>query len=191
MITTMIDHAKADFWIAPAETKSFEGSSLLAGRERFQALSIDGVAEVVPVVVGYASWRNPKGGASMPVFLVGSPSARPRAALRPWNVVEGSLDDLSMPDAVAIDRSYFEQLGSVRSAATAEIGNQKARVVAITKGIRSFTTTPNSSPRSIGRAPISACRRTRPTISWCGSRRTRTSPRFAAASRPACPTPRC
>src|SRR5271163_2563154 len=41
MVTTIIDHAQADFWIVPAETKSFEESSLLAGRERLQALSVD------------------------------------------------------------------------------------------------------------------------------------------------------
>jgi len=141
MITTMIDHARADFWIAPNETRSFEGSSLLSGRERFQALSTSGVAEVVPLVVGYASWRKPNGGASLPVLVVGSPPAA--AGLRPWNVVEGSLDDLSMPDAVAIDQSYFPQLGIARIGGNAEISNQKARVVAITRGIRSFTTTPN------------------------------------------------
>ena len=140
MITTMIDHAQADLWIAPAETKSFEGSALLSGRERFHALSVNGVAEVLPVVAGYASWRKPNGGASTPVFLVGSPTGS--AALRPWNVVEGRADDLSMPDAVAIDRSYFAQLGVDRLGGTAEIGNLKARVVAITRGIRSFTTTP-------------------------------------------------
>ena len=144
MITTMIDHAQADLWIAPAETKSFEGSALLDGRERFQALPVDGVAEVIPVVVGYSSWRNPKGGAAMPIFLVGSSvgTSSGSAGLRPWNVVEGRVDDLSMPDAVAIDRSYAEQLGVAEIGGAAEIGNQKARVVAITKGIRSFTTTP-------------------------------------------------
>ena len=144
MITTMIDHATADIWIAPAETKSFEGSALLAGRERFQALSVDGVAEVIPVVAGYASWRNPKGGAATPIFLVGSSvgASSGSSGLRPWNVVEGRVDDLSMPDAVAIDRSYAEQLGVGEIGGAAEIGNQKARVVAITRGIRSFTTTP-------------------------------------------------
>jgi putative ABC transport system permease protein len=144
MITMMIDHAQADVWIAPAGTKSFEGSALLAGRERFEALSVDGVAELTSVVVGYASWRNPKGGASMPIFLVGASvgASSNSAGLRPWNVVEGRVDDLSMPDAVAIDRSYAEQLGVSEIGGAAEIGNQKARVVAITKGIRSFTTTP-------------------------------------------------
>ena len=140
MISTMIDHAPADLWIVPAETRSFEGSALLSGRERFHALSVGGVAEVSPVVVGYASWRKPDGGALLPVFLVGSPVSP--AGLRPWNVVEGRADDLTMPDAVAVDRSYFAQLGIGRLGATAEIGNQKARVVAVTQGIRSFTTTP-------------------------------------------------
>lgn len=140
MITTMIDRAQADFWIAPIETKSFEGSSLLTGRERFQALSVNGVAAVTPVVVGYASWRKPNGGASVPILLVGV--AAGSDGLQPWNVIAGNVDDLSMPDAVAIDRSYFEQLGVTGIGDKAEVSNQKARVVAVTKGIRSFTTTP-------------------------------------------------
>jgi putative ABC transport system permease protein len=141
MVTTMIDHAQADFWIVPAETRSFEESSLLSGRQRLQALSIDGVSAVVPVLVGYASWRKPNGGASTPVLIVGAPTTM--AGLQPWNLVEGTADDLSTPDGVAIDRSYFEQLGIADIRERAEINNQKARVVAVTSGIRSFTTTPH------------------------------------------------
>jgi len=74
------------------------------------------------------------------VLLVGTPPAS--GALAPWNLIEGSALDLSMPDAVAVDRSYFEQLGVAHIGATAEISNQRARVAAITKGIRSFTTMP-------------------------------------------------
>jgi putative ABC transport system permease protein len=141
MITTIIDHAQADFWIVPTETKSFEGSALVSARERFQALSVSGVTEVIPVVAGYASWHKPNGGAATPVLLVGAPPTS--AALRPWNVVQGTPDDLSLPDAVAIDRSYFEQLGIAQIGGTAEINNQRARVAAVTKGIRSFTTMPD------------------------------------------------
>jgi putative ABC transport system permease protein len=140
MVTTMIDHADADFWIVPSETRSFEESSLLSGRQRLQALSVDGVTSVTPLVVGYASWRKPNGGASTPVLVVGAPANA--AGLQPWNVVEGAVDDLSTPDGVAIDRSYFEQLGIAQIRQRAEINNQKARVVAVTSGIRSFTTTP-------------------------------------------------
>jgi putative ABC transport system permease protein len=141
MITTMIDHAQADLWIVPNETKSFEDSSLLSGRERFQALSIGGVAEVTPIVAGYASWRKPDGGASTPILLVGAPINA--SGLHPWNLVEGSLEDLSKPDGVAVDSSYFAQLGIRGIGANAEVSNQKARVVAVTKGIRSFTTMPD------------------------------------------------
>jgi len=141
MITTMIDHAQADLWIVPNETKSFEESSFLTGSERLQALSINGVTAAVPVIVGYASWRKPNGGASTPVLVVGTPETS--IGLQPWNVIEGSLRDLSMPEGVAIDRSYFEQLGIAQIGEHAEINNHKARVVAVTKGIRSFTTTPH------------------------------------------------
>jgi len=141
MITTMIDHAQADFWIVPAETRSFEDASLLSGRERLHALSIDGVTEAIPVIVGYASWRKPNGGASKSVILVGTPLTS--NGMYPWDVVEGSRGDLSMPGSVAIDRSYSTQLGIPQVGGKAEINNQKARVVAMTKGIRSFTTTPH------------------------------------------------
>jgi putative ABC transport system permease protein len=141
MVTTMIDHAQADFWIVPGETKSFEASSLLAGHERLQALSVNGVTAAVPVVVGYASWRKPNGGGSTPVLVVGTPENA--AGLQPWNVIEGSARDLSMPEAVAIDQSYFDELGIGQIGQRAEINNQRARVIAVTKGIRSFTTMPS------------------------------------------------
>src|SRR5262249_33764094 len=62
--------------------------------------------------------------------------------LHPWNLVAGSVDALSIPGAVAIDRSYFERLGSKGLGDNAEIRDQKVEVTAVTSGIRSFTTTP-------------------------------------------------
>jgi putative ABC transport system permease protein len=139
-VTIMIDHASADLWIAPAETKSFEATALLDGRERFRALAVPGVAEVTPVLIGFTYWRKPDGKSSTPVFLIGSQLGD--GGLQPWNLIEGSISDLAKPQAVAIDRSYFDRLGVSELGDSAEIGDQKARVVAVTKGIRSFTTTP-------------------------------------------------
>ena len=62
--------------------------------------------------------------------------------MHPWNFVEGDLDALSTPDAVAIDQTYFGRLGVKSIGDSTEIRDQKAQVVAITSGIRSFTTTP-------------------------------------------------
>ncbi len=139
MVTTMIDHTSADLWIMPLGTKSFEDPSLLDGRQRFRAMAVNGVAEAAPLVIGFAQWRLP-GGGTTPVFIVGSELRG--LGLRPWDLVAGRIDDLSIPGAVAIDQSYFARLGSSGMGASAEIRDQKVEVAAVTKGIRSFTTTP-------------------------------------------------
>jgi len=139
MVTTMIDHAAGDLWIMPAGTKCFEDPSLLDERTRFQVLSVDGVADASPIVIGFADWRLPNGGTT-PVFIVGSELRT--ASLHPWNLVDGSIDALAVPNAVAVDQSYFERLGVTGLGATAEIRGQRVEVAAVTKGIRSFTTTP-------------------------------------------------
>ncbi len=139
MVTTMIDHATADLWVMPRSTKCFEDPSLMDDRQRFRALAVDGVAEAAPLVIGFAQWRLP-GGGTTPVFIVGSELRG--LGWRPWDLVAGSVDDLSIPGAVAIDQSYFERLGTSGMGANAEIRDQKVQVTAVTKGIRSFTTTP-------------------------------------------------
>jgi putative ABC transport system permease protein len=139
MVTTMIDHADADLWIMPNGTKCFEDPSLLDERKRFQALSINGVMEATPLVIGFAEWKLPSGGTT-PVFVIGAETRTP--GLQPWNVVAGSTSALSIPNSVAVDQTYFERLGISGLGASAEIRDQKVQVVAVTKGIRSFTTTP-------------------------------------------------
>lgn len=139
MVATMIDNAEADLWIMPKGTKCFEDPSLLDERKRFRAKSIDGVADATPVVIGFADWRTPSG-TSTPVFVVGSDLKT--GGLHPWNIVEGQLTALSIPSAVAVDRSYFDRLGVKGIGSSAEIRQQKVRVTVVTNGIRSFTTTP-------------------------------------------------
>jgi putative ABC transport system permease protein len=139
MVTTMIDHTPADLWIAPIGAKCFEDPSLLDERERFRAMSIKGVTAVVPILVSFAQWRLPSGGTT-PVVVIGSDMRN--TELRPWNIVQGDLSALSIPDAVAIDQSYFERLGSRGLGDIAEIRDRRAQVQVVTKGIRSFTTTP-------------------------------------------------
>jgi putative ABC transport system permease protein len=139
MVTTMIDHASADLWVMPKGTKCFEDPSLLNLRERYRALSINGVAEAIPVVIGFADWRM-AGGEMTPVFVIGSDLRS--GGLEPWDLVDGQVESLSSPKAVAVDRTYFARLGVSGVGSTAEIREQPVRVAAVTNGIRSFTTTP-------------------------------------------------
>jgi putative ABC transport system permease protein len=139
MVTTMIDHANADLWIMSLETNCFEDPASLDDHERLRALSVPGVADAAPVAIGFAQWRLPNGGTTE-VFIVGS-DLRARG-LPPWNLVAGSIKDLTIPGAVAFDRAYLDQLGISALGQRAEISDQKVEVRAITRGIRSFTMTP-------------------------------------------------
>ena len=139
MVTTMIDHASADLWVMPRGTKCFEDPSLIDSRKRALALDVDGVAQVIPLVIGFSDWRMPSGSLT-PVFVVGTDLKA--GALLPWNLVDGRIESLNASRAVAVDRSYFERLGITKLGDTAEIRRQGVRVAAVTEGIRSFTTTP-------------------------------------------------
>lgn len=139
MVTTMVDHASIDLWIVPKGAKCFEDPSLLDLKLRNKVATLDGVAAVVPLVIGFSDWRLDSGEVT-PVFIVGA-DLRDRA-LEPWNVTDGDVQALSQGYSVAVDRSYFERLGVTGIGSTAEIRGRKVRVVALTEGIRSFTTTP-------------------------------------------------
>ena len=140
MVTTMIDHATADLWVVSKGATSFEDLTLLDIRTRDRLPGISGVTAVIPVLIGFADWRRQSDGRVKPVFVIGSDLNA--GALVPWNLVDGNLDALRATNAVAVDRTYFGDLGVSGISSTAEIRSQPAKVVAVTEGIRSFTTTP-------------------------------------------------
>jgi putative ABC transport system permease protein len=140
MITANIDHAKADLWITVYGAKSFEdGGMLLTSRERHQALATPGVKAVIPLVVRFAEWRKPEGGSTR-VVIVGSDAED--GGLKPWGLIKGSWEDIKAPEAVAVDRTYLNELGIKGVGDTAQIATGRVRVRALTDGIRSFTQSP-------------------------------------------------
>ena len=138
-ISALLDHAKADLWIVPTGTAAFDDPALLANSERYTALATKGVERVDPLIVGFAEWRRPRGGSTSVIVVGGDPRS---ATLAPWDIVSGKAQDLMAPDSVAIDETYAEQLGVARAGDLARIEGLLARVSVITKGIRSFTTSP-------------------------------------------------
>lgn len=140
MITANIDHAKADLWITVYGAKSFEdGGMLLTSRERHQALATPGVKAVIPLVVRFAEWRKPEGGSTR-VVIVGTDAED--GGLTPFNLIKGTWEDIKAPEAVAVDRTYFNELGIKGIGDTAQIASGRVRVRAITDGVRSFTQSP-------------------------------------------------
>jgi putative ABC transport system permease protein len=140
MIVGMIDHARADIWVTAYGAKSFEdGGVLLKPTVRHAALVVPGVASAVPVIASFGEWRKP-GGGSTTAILVGTDAED--GGLQPWNLMVGSTDSVALPDGVAVDRSYLNDLGIKRVNEVAQFERGRVRVTAITDGIRSFTMAP-------------------------------------------------
>jgi putative ABC transport system permease protein len=139
MIAAMLDQSKGELWVVPLGTKSFDDPSLLTGREKYAVLSTPGVESVEDLVVGFAKWRKPSGG-STTVLLVGSDWTT--GGLAPWNISQGSLEALAAPHTVAVDDTYFADLGVSGLGEPAEVNGTRVTIAALTHGIRSFTTLP-------------------------------------------------
>jgi putative ABC transport system permease protein len=122
-------------------TKCFEDPSLLGAKRQTDYEAVAGVASADPIVIGFSDWRLSTGEMT-PVFLVGSNLQKP--GLHPWSVIAGSGQALLQPDAVAIDKAYFDRLGVSGQGVgeEADIRGKDVKVAAVTQGIRSFTTTP-------------------------------------------------
>lgn len=138
-IAAILDAAPADLWIVPLGTKSYDDPSPLSGRERHMTVSVPGVAHAEDMVVSFGRWRKPQGGTTT-VLIIGSEADSDKPL--PINLHEGSREALNGPRAVAIDRSYFPDLGIKSVNDQAEINGINVEVVASTRRVRSFTTLP-------------------------------------------------
>jgi putative ABC transport system permease protein len=153
-IVAVMDHIKADLWIVPEGVKSFDlPLGLLRGREKHAALSTPGVQSADNIIISFIQWRRfsnhgiDSGCATatgrcgtITALLVGADATANQSL--PWDFVNGSATDLSTPNAVAIDKVYFKELGVEGVGDHAEINFMQATVKAVTEGIRSFTTIP-------------------------------------------------
>ncbi|MBP8290890.1 MAG: ABC transporter permease [Chromatiaceae bacterium] len=137
--TVIIRHTHADFWIVARGAQNFEISLPMKDRELYLARSVPGVAEAERLLVQFVPWKKP-GGGDESIIIVGFDLNSGLAG--PWNLMAGRLEDLRQPDAVMVDRVYMEKLGIASTGTELEINGRRARVVGLTQGIRSFTTSP-------------------------------------------------
>ena len=153
-IVAVMDHIEADLWVIPVGTKSFDlptcccpgaRSTPLCRRPACRALKISSSASSTGA--GWARATDKPGCATetgicgpASALLVGSDTGANKSL--PWDVIEGTLADLSMPNAVAVDSIYFKELAVNGIGDRAEINDTQVTVKVVTRGIRSFTTLP-------------------------------------------------
>jgi putative ABC transport system permease protein len=97
------------------------------------------VAAAQKHIVRFGQWKKPDGGQEG-IMLVGLDLAGDMSW--PWNLEAGSRAALAEPDAVIVDALYLDKLGIRGVGDEVEIGGHRAEVVGLTRGIRTFTTSP-------------------------------------------------
>ncbi|HET9268811.1 MAG TPA: ABC transporter permease [Vicinamibacterales bacterium] len=138
-IASLIERSGADFWVTARNVPYIEQGVPFTDRKLATALSTPGVGAASTYITRFSQWKRPDGQQES-VQVVGVDLQTGLGA--PWNLVEGTLDDLRRPDAVFIDEIYREKLGVDRVGQTVEIRGRRARVAGFTRGIRAFTTAP-------------------------------------------------
>ncbi len=137
--SNVIDNSHADLWVASKGVGYIETGVPFSEKKLYHARAIPGVAEAQKYIVRFGQWKRPDGGnASCEVIGVDPESAMGG----PWNLVEGDVRSLKLPDTVIVDRLYARKLGVSRIGETVEIHDRRARIVGFTEGVRTFTTSP-------------------------------------------------
>ncbi len=137
--SNLIDHSGADLWITSKNVPYVEQGVAFSERKLNQVRAVPGVADAQKIIAHWTQWKRHDGGEES-VQIVGINVDDPLE--RPWNLVEGRVEDLKSPDAIILDELYKQKLGVTRVGEVFEIGGYRARVVGFTRGIRSFTTSP-------------------------------------------------
>jgi putative ABC transport system permease protein len=140
--SAVIDASTADLWVAKRGNESFEFATPFDERALYRVASVPGVARAERVVMSFAQCKLGDGG-DLGIQVIGietTPGHHP--LLAPWNVVAGDARRLAEPGAITVDRTEYSKLKIDRIGHLTEIAGVRAEVVALTQGIRSFTTSP-------------------------------------------------
>ncbi len=137
--STLIDNAHADVWVAGRGNDNFDFAGPMDERLYYRISETPGVARAERVILAFGQFKLPEGG-TQGVQVVGiEPNAR---LLAPWHVVAGDQRHVKDVDGIVVDRTEFAKLKIDAIGARREISGSRARVVGLTQGIRSFTTSP-------------------------------------------------
>lgn len=140
--SAVIDASKADIWVGKKSNDSFEFATPFDERTYYKVASVEGVQQADRVLLNFAQVKLPNGG-DLGAQILGvetAPGRRP--LLAPWNVTKGDANRLSQPGAIVVDTTEYAKLSFDTIGHRTEISGVRAELVAMTTGIRSFTTSP-------------------------------------------------
>ncbi len=157
--SVLVDHCDADIWIGHRHVENVDFAHDIPEIWLNRIRGLPGVDQAEPYVVT-------KGVATLSddgfedVWIIGSdPTSMLGSA---WSFQEGTRQDLRRPNAISIDSVDAKKLGQPALGQTLEVNGHRAKVVAKTKGITGFVTTPYlftslETARRLGNVPAGSC----------------------------------
>lgn len=139
--SSTLRNVRSEIWVADAKVEQIGDTKPLRDVDVNRVRSVDGVAWAAPVFQGLMQARLTDGSSKL-VTLIGIDATTLAGA--PVTMIEGTLDDLRLPNTVIIDEFGVERLGEalgrpLRVGDIFEMNDREARVVGICKAVRSFT----------------------------------------------------
>lgn len=135
------DNIRSPIWVVDQAVEQVNDNQPLRETDVNRVRSVDGVAWAAPLFIGTAQVKMLAAGKSKAITLVGLDSTSLLGA--PERIVQGSLEDLRLPDAVIVDEPTTTKLSSdpkqpLRLGDTFEMNDRTARIVGICITKRSF-----------------------------------------------------
>lgn len=125
-------HAKADIWIAPAGTQVLSGGKSIPLSLVYAARGVEGVDLSMPLLFGGGSIRLPNGGAE-PLQLIGT--AAPHYLGGPWNIIQGSIEQMGQGNSIILEDSERENLGNLNLGSRRELNERLTTIAGFTYGL--------------------------------------------------------
>lgn len=139
--SSTLRNVRSEIWVADPKVEQVGDMKPLRDTDVNRVRSVEGVAWAAPIYQGNLQARL-SDGASKLITLIGIDATTLAGA--PVEMVQGSLDDLRLPNTVVVDEFGVERLGlapdrPLRVGDVFELNDREARVVGVCKAVRSFT----------------------------------------------------
>jgi putative ABC transport system permease protein len=135
----LIDHTPGDVWITSEHAVNFDSARPFPLRKLYKVRSLPEVAWAEEIVMSWGLMKLPSG-ATESVQVIGFNLETGVGG--PWQMAEGSIQDLRGRAGIILDVSSLRRLGPLRVGDEVEIFWQKTRIVGFSQGVKSFTTYP-------------------------------------------------
>lgn len=137
--TVTIDQGNADIWITSHNTANVDFAIPFSETLVQRVRSVPGVDAADNLLVWFLQMKLPTGSTET-VILYGLERFTPWRL--PWNIREGTLEDLRRGDFIMLDHSATKRFGPFQTGDYREIARTRFKIIGVTKEAKSFTTTP-------------------------------------------------